>query len=138
MPKAASSFSPLRLFSPVQLVFCFILFFLPWIEMTCTIPPSQVKNIPKDEVEKTRKEFGIDPTKPVSMVSQTGLQIATGGSSPRVRHEADRGKDRGTEQEDGQGVRGAQEDKIEKPKGIQKDKDDTKGAPLRSCTRCCS
>ena len=31
MPKAAP-FSPLRLFSPVMLVFCFVLFFLPWID----------------------------------------------------------------------------------------------------------
>lgn len=118
MPKAAP-FSPLRLISPIQLLFCLALFFLPWIEMTCTMPPSAAKSMPKEEIEKTKKDLGIDPTKPVSMVSQSGLQIATGGSSP--------GSDmKKIEAKMKESFKGAA---IESDKSSSKD-DDVKGAPL--------
>jgi hypothetical protein len=76
------SFSPLQLFTPIQLIFCLILFFLPWIDVQCVIPKDQLKDIPKEEIEKSKKEIGWDPTTPFSMVTQSGLQIATGESSP--------------------------------------------------------
>ena len=81
MPKA-SSFSPLKLFTPIQLFFCLILFFLPWIEVQCVVPAAQLKDIPKDKLESTKKEMGWDPSKPFSMYSQSGFQIATGDASP--------------------------------------------------------
>jgi hypothetical protein len=80
MPKA-SSFNPLRLFTPIQLIFCLILFFLPWIELQCVVPASELKARPKEQLEKMKKESGWDPTKPFSMYSQSGFQIATGGVS---------------------------------------------------------
>jgi hypothetical protein len=81
MPKAAS-FSPLRLFTPIQLVFCLLLFFLPWIDLQCVLPAEQLKNASKQELERTRTETGWDPAKPFSYASQSGFQIATGDASP--------------------------------------------------------
>lgn len=75
------SFSPLQLLSPVQLVFCFVLFFLPWIELSCTLPAEATKGGQKAEMEAMKKETGVDPTKPISMYTQSGLQIATGDVS---------------------------------------------------------
>ena len=80
MPKAAS-FSPLQLFAPIQLGLCLLLFFLPWIDIQCVPPPSEVKNMPKEQVEMVKKEIGIDPTKPITLISQSGLQIANGTAS---------------------------------------------------------
>ncbi len=77
----APSFSPLQLFSPIQLIFCLILFFLPWIELQCSLPPELLKDAPKSGLESMKKD-GVDPSKPISMLTQSGLQIATGGSSP--------------------------------------------------------
>jgi hypothetical protein len=77
----SGSFSPLQLFSPVQLVFCLILFFLPWIELSCQFPPELVKDAPKEELEQMKKEFGVDPTRPIGLVTQSGLQIASGDAS---------------------------------------------------------
>lgn len=45
------------------------------------MPASEVKNMPKEEIEMAKKELGFDPTKPVGMYSQSGLQIATGNVS---------------------------------------------------------
>ncbi|MBN9122708.1 MAG: hypothetical protein J0I06_26780 [Planctomycetes bacterium] len=118
MPKAPP-FNPLRLVSPAQLVFCFVLFFLPWIEMTCTMPPSAVKTVPKEEIDKVKKELGFDPTKPVSMISQSGLQIATGGSSLG----SDMKKIESKMKESGLGD-------PDKSKEKPKKDDDIKGAPL--------
>lgn len=81
MPKVAK-FNPLQLFTPIQLVFCLILFFLPWIELTCTLPPEAAKMRDKAETDKLKKETGIDPSKPIGILVQSGLQIATGDSSP--------------------------------------------------------
>ncbi|AWM38597.1 hypothetical protein GobsT_32250 [Gemmata obscuriglobus] len=75
------SFSPLQLLSPVQLIFCLILFFLPWIELSCTLPPDVAKNAPPGELEKLKKDTGIDPSRPIRMYTQSGLQIATGDVS---------------------------------------------------------
>jgi|GEM_PF-6789056 len=81
MPKSTTSFNPLRLFSPIQLFICFILFFLPWVELQCVLPKSRAKEMSKEEVELMKKQVGVDPTKPVSLISQSGLQIATGDVS---------------------------------------------------------
>jgi hypothetical protein len=81
VPKA-TSFSPLQVFSPVQLLFCLVLFFLPWIELSCTPPPEVTSGkAGQEEIAKFKKETGVDPTRPIGIVNQTGLQIATGKSS---------------------------------------------------------
>ncbi len=87
--------------------------------MTC-VPPAEAKKMPKEEIDATKKELGIDPTKPVSMVSQSGLQIATGDSSPG----SDMKKIEAKAKESPKKMGGAVE--TEKTK----DKDDLKGAPL--------
>ena len=40
------------------------------------------EQLSKEEIEKTKKEIGWDPTKPFSYATQSGLQIATGDGSP--------------------------------------------------------
>ena len=82
MPRGSSApFSPLRLFTPIQLAFCLLLFFLPWIELQCVPPKAALKEIPKEQLEEMKKETGIDPTRPVSYLVQSGYQIATGDVS---------------------------------------------------------
>lgn len=76
----------LKLLSPIQLCFCLLLFFLPWIEIQCTPKPGA----------KPDPMTGGMPTGPQPLVAQSGLQIATGGytfSNPML---ADRGKGRPT------------------------------------------
>ena len=77
----ASSFSPLQLASPIQLIFCLILFFLPWVELQC-VPPKQYRDMPKEQLERVKKEMGVDPTKTISYATQSGFQIASGEASP--------------------------------------------------------
>ena len=75
MPRGSSpSFSPLRLFTPIQLGFCLILFFLPWIEVQCVPNPAAVA----PNAGGGLKMDGM-PTGPQPLLSQSGLQIATGG-----------------------------------------------------------
>jgi hypothetical protein len=81
MPKA-SSFSPLRLFTPIQLMFCLLLFFLPWIDIQCVIPAARLKNMSKQQLENHRTDYDWDPSTPFSYASQSGFQIATGEASP--------------------------------------------------------
>jgi hypothetical protein len=81
MPRAAPSFSPLQLFAPIILLVCAVLFVLPWIEIQVVPPPSEVKNMPKERVEMVKKEIGIDPTKPIGIIAQSGFQIANGTAS---------------------------------------------------------
>jgi hypothetical protein len=92
----ALSFSPFQIASPVQLLFCLILFFLPWVEVQCSLPSSKIKEMPPQMVEAAKKEMGIDPTKSISMFSQSGWQIATGDISPgsdlKKMMEKDKGK----------------------------------------------
>jgi hypothetical protein len=73
--------NPLRFLTPAQLVICLVLFFLPWIEMSCTLPPEATKGADKEELAEFRKKTGVDPTRPIGMINQSGLQIATGDSS---------------------------------------------------------
>jgi hypothetical protein len=40
-----------------------------------------VKDAPKEELEQMKKEFGVDPTRPIGLVTQSGLQIASGDAS---------------------------------------------------------
>ncbi len=63
------SFSPLRLLTPVQLGFCLGLFFLPWINVQCVMTESQAKS---------SKEPERDRSKPITLFTQSGFQIATG------------------------------------------------------------
>jgi hypothetical protein len=78
----ALSFSPLQLFTPIQLIFCLILFFLPWIDVQCVVPKDVLKDAPKEKLEEMKKEIGWDPNTPFSFATQSGLQIANGDASP--------------------------------------------------------
>lgn len=81
MAKASSPIGMLlRTVTPAQLLFCFVLFFLPWVELQC-VPPPDNKAMSKDEAESMKKEIGFDTSKPFSIYSQSGLQIATGNVS---------------------------------------------------------
>jgi hypothetical protein len=81
MPRSAPSFSPLQLFAPILLLVGLVLFFLSWIDIQIVPPPSEVKNMPKEQVEMMKKEFGLDPTKPIGVISQSGFQVANGTAS---------------------------------------------------------
>ncbi len=71
----------LRLFSPIQLCFCLILFFLPWIEVQCVPKPAAAG-------AKSDPFMPPMPTGPQPLLSQSGLQIATGDysvSNPQLK-----------------------------------------------------
>lgn len=72
MPKAKSSakssFSPLQFIAPGLLLFCFILFFLPWVELVV---------VPTTAAKKMATELKQEAPKRRAMFSQSGLQIAT-------------------------------------------------------------
>ena len=58
----APPFNPLRLVAPALLAFCFILFFLPWVELL-SLPSKSDQKLSKEEAEKLRKELGIEAPK---------------------------------------------------------------------------
>lgn len=72
MPKNVPSFAPAQIISPILAALALILFFFGWIHLQA-IPPESAKKMSKEEIEKTKEMFGIDPTKPFSAVSQSGL-----------------------------------------------------------------
>ena len=76
----APPFNPLRLVAPAQLAFCFILFFLPWVELL-SLPSKSDQKLSKEEAEKVRKALGVDVTKPYTIISQSGLQVTINGAS---------------------------------------------------------
>lgn len=66
-----------RIISPLQFVFCAVLFFLPWVEVQCAMPDlSGLENIGKPEAQQKKTAPKAPAWKP--FLSQTGLQIATG------------------------------------------------------------
>ncbi|MCE9561711.1 MAG: hypothetical protein K8U57_06610 [Planctomycetes bacterium] len=83
MASANAAMSPLRFATPGQLIICLILFFLPWIEIQCPMPDL------KSEMKMSMPEPGKKATPPappdfskmnyVPLLSQSGLQAATGG-----------------------------------------------------------
>lgn len=80
MPKAAPTFGPGQVISPILAALTLILFFIGWVELKIN-PPESAKKMSKEEIAKTKELLGIDPTKSMSMVSQSGFQIASGKAS---------------------------------------------------------
>ncbi|AMV28842.1 hypothetical protein VT84_30895 [Gemmata sp. SH-PL17] len=77
------NFSPLRLLSPIQLFICLILFFLPWVEVQCVMPKDGLGGFDADPMPGMKAGAGkaISSAGPRPFITQSGLQIATGGHS---------------------------------------------------------
>lgn len=72
----------MQFLSPIQLVFCLILFFLPWIEVQCVPSPAALGPAPGMKADPNMNmKLDMPPMGPQSLLTQSGLQIATGGYS---------------------------------------------------------
>jgi len=77
-----SSSSPLRYATPGQMIFCVILFFLPWVELQCNTQKEKGGFGPQPGQKGTIK---IDPPKTaptwMTIVTQSGMQVASGDAT---------------------------------------------------------
>jgi len=90
--------SALRFATPGQLLICVILFFMPWIEIQCPMPDLGNPNIFGPAGGEPPKKASTKDMKYTSLLTQTGLQIATGEytmTDPTVRKLMEQAKDAG-------------------------------------------
>ena len=82
----------LKILSPIQLCFCLLLFLLPWVEVQCMPKPLPPGARPDPMMAGMKDE-------PVTVASQSGLQIATGGLSKMEMRDGGMGPGRGAQQD---------------------------------------